>query len=150
MWLPFSYSHMLLIFILAGLFVLVVFLLRRHWLSHPAGLQSLGRGRAVQDHELYSEYVVPLMVYEERYPSFGKIVSLVLGHFPLIRFLRQESFQSALVFLREAAFQPAGEKQTARCMSVVIQSFLEDPDVEYRCRRQLPALVREFLNEIDG
>lgn len=146
---PFTYSQMLLALGAAFLFVLGVFLLRSRWLSHAAGLQNLMDQGGIRQNEIYQDYLIPLMLYEEKYPSFGKILSLVLSHFPLSRFLSREGFKSALSFLRDGAFQPADVNRTVVAMSVIVRCLLEDPDVEYRCRKPLPALVNEFLKEIE-
>lgn len=146
------YSYLLLTIAVALLFLIAVFLLRRRWRLHPTGLQALARARADDptERETYREYLIPLMLYEEECPSFGRILSLVLGHFPLSRFLREEQFQSALTFLRDSAFQPFEGRRVAPSMAVVVRFLMEDPDVEYQCRKQLSGLLHQFLQEIEA
>lgn len=146
--LPLSYSELLLLFTAAAGCVLLFFLFRRYWLSHPAGLQAVINRSDTREADTYAEYIVPLLVYEERYPAFGGLLSLVLAHFPLSRFLQEEEFKSALTFLRNSVSQPADRNRIVMAMSVVVRALIQDPDVEYRCRRQLPRLVNQFLREI--
>ncbi|MBI4444529.1 MAG: hypothetical protein HY645_01365 [Acidobacteria bacterium] len=144
-----SYSELLLILAAAVSLLMIAFVLRRHWLSHPLGLQKIINQKDQQGNEHYSEYLLPLLVYEERFPSFGKVISLVLEHFPMRRFMGKEEFRSAMVYLRDAAFQSVDPTRVAVSMAVIIRTMLQDPEVEYRCRKQLPNLVNQFLEEID-
>lgn len=145
-----SYSELLLAFAVAALVVLVLFLVRKRWVLHPKGLQTVARKSDVAgEEENYTKYLVPLMLYEEKYPSFGKILTLVSAHFPLAQFLREEQFKSALTFLCDSAFQSFGGRRIVPAMAVMVRTLVEDPDVEYRCRAQLHGLIKEFLKEIE-
>ncbi len=141
-----SYSTLFLVFTAALLLLTAMFFIRRRKWSAPTKLQvMLAKPRMPRDQ---LDYLVPLLVYEESYPRFCEIVSLVLQHFPLERFLTGQEFRSALVFLRKAAFSEPGRESVTTAMSVLVSSFLSDPDVEYRCRSQLRPLVDLFLQEI--
>lgn len=145
---PPSYSDLLLVFSVAALFILALFLLRKRWVLHPMGLQNLvGKSEAAEEDD-YAKYLVPLMLYEEKYPSFGRILSLVLARFPLARFLQEEEFKKALTFLCDATFHSFDGGRVAPSMATVVRSLVKDPDVEYHCRERLPGLVKEFLKEI--
>ena len=151
MWTALPYSYLVLTVAAASLLLIALFLLRRRWRLHPTGLQALAGARDddPRERETYREYLIPLMLYEEKYPSFGRILSLVLGHFPLSRFLREEQFRSALTLLKDSAFQPFEGRRIANDMAVVVRFLMEDPDVEYQCRKQFPLLVQQFLEEIE-
>ncbi len=141
-----SYSTLLLIFTAALLLLTLMLVIRRRQRTEPTILQKMLAKPEVTEDQL--KYLVPLLVYEESYPRFCEIVSLVLQHFPLERFLRGKEFRSALAFLEESAFAESSHQSVTTAMSVLVSSFLSDPDVEYRCRSQLRPLVDLFLEEI--
>ena len=147
-----SYSYLVLAIAAASLFLLALFLLRRRWSLHPLGLQALAETRDVdlEERETYREYFIPLMLYEGKYPSFGRILSLVFGRFPLSRFLQEEQFESALTFLRDSAFESFDGRRVVTAMAVVVRSLSEDPDVEFQCRQHLSGLIAQFLQEIEA
>lgn len=132
--------------LLAGL---VVFLLRRRWFSRRGELQDFLQKNALKQPEFYSELLVPLLVYEEKYPSFGSILALVLEHFHPAYFMHQPKFREAIYALRDSVFLECDATQIISQMSRVVQIFLEDPEVEYRCRPRLSELVDQFLGEIE-
>ncbi|MDA2930762.1 hypothetical protein MYX84_12600 [Acidobacteria bacterium AH-259-O06] len=144
-----TYVHLLLAFTGALLFVLIQVLLRRPWQSKP-GLETLLDRHNPIERELYHEYLVPLLVYEEDYPSFGRILRLVLERFPLGRFLQEEAFEKALTDLRDAVFEPSNREDLVWAMCQIVHTFVRDPDVEYRCRPRLQVLVDQFLKEVES
>jgi len=148
-----TYLHLLLAFTGALLFILAQFLLRRPWQLKPTGIQSLLDQESLAEQEveleLDQEYLVPLVIYEEDYPAFGNIIRLVLESFPLGRFLEENDFQEALVSLRNSVFQSSNPQEMVSTMCVIVNIFVRDPDVEYRCRPHLKVLVDQFLREVE-
>ncbi len=143
-----SYSTLLLIFITALLLLALILVIRRRNPAEPSQFQEMLAEPRIPEDQL--KYLVPLLVYEESYPRFCEIVSLVLEHFPLERFLEGKEFRTALVFLENSAFSESSRQSVTSAMSVLVSSFLSDPDVEYRCRSQLRPLVELFLQEIES
>lgn len=140
-----SYFHLLLITLAAAAALLAIFLARRRWNSRPTRLRLLLEGEGTE----YSQRLVSLLVFEEEFPNFCEILGLVLERFPLSRFESEPEFQAALEFLDHAACQPAAGERRKAAMCHIVRSFLDDPDVEYRCRPRLSPLVDQFLVEID-
>jgi len=149
-----NYLPLLLAFTGALIFVLVQVLIRRPWQLKPTGIQTLldQQGLAQQELELEldQEYLVPLVVYEEDYPAFGHIIRLVLESFPLGRFIEQDEFEEALISLRNSVFQSSTSHEVVSIMCVIVNTFVRDPDVEYRCRPHLKVLVDQFLKEVES
>ena len=145
-----TYVHLLLAFAAAVAFVLVQLLLQKRRQTRPSRLYSLVNQSSSADGPLYHDYLVPLLVYEEDYPSFMNILGTVLTRFPLERFLQEETFKNALADLRNGVFRSSNEQTIIQTMSLIVNVFLSDPDVEYRCRRRLKPLVHQFLKEIDA
>ena len=143
-----SYSTLLLIFLAALLLLALMLVVRRRNRTEPSKLQEMLAKPRIPEDQL--KYLVPLLVYEESYPRFCEIVSLVLEHFPLERFLEGQEFRTALVFLQNSVFSESSRQSVTTAMSVLVSSFLSDPDVEYRCRSQLGPLVDLFLQEIES
>ncbi len=147
-----TYPHLLLAFTGALLFILAQFLLRRPWQLKSTGILSLLDQETLAEQELAleldQEYLVPLIIYEDDYPAFGNIIRLVLETFPLGRFLEESDFQEALISLRNSVFQSTNPEELASTMSVIVNTFVRDPDVEYRCRTDLKVLVDQFLREV--
>ena len=144
-----TYVHLLLAFAAAVAFLLVQLLLQKRRQPRPSRLYSLVNQSSSADGQLYHDYLVPLLVYEENYPSFMNILGTVLTKFPLEYFLQEENFKSGLVNLRNGVFHSSNEQTISQTMSLIVNVFLSDPDVEYRCRRRLKPLIRQFLKEID-
>ena len=144
-----GYLHLVLIFTVALVFILVQFFARRPWLLRPTGLQGLVDQADPRQRELYHEYLVPLLVYEEDYPAFGNILGLVLLKFPLDRFLEDEQFREALTRLRDSVFQDSSTKDEMGTMCEIVNTFVKNPDVEYECRTHLHRLVSQFLREVE-
>ncbi|HSR69971.1 MAG TPA: hypothetical protein VLU25_18735 [Acidobacteriota bacterium] len=138
-----SYSTALLLVAGAMLVLAGLYLSRRLWQVEGGGLQSLPGN----DPD-YGEQIMPLMIYEERYPAFGRIAALVFGRFPLSRFLPDEDFRRALDYLSRQAFQEASSRSAEAAMCVIVKTFVSDPEVQYRCR-PLDELVDQFLAEIE-
>ena len=149
-----NYLPLLLAFTGALIFVLVQVLIRRPWQLKATGIQTLldQQGLAEQELELEldQEYLVPLVVYEEDYPAFGNIIRLVLESFPLGRFIEQDDFEEALISLRNSVFQSSPSQEVVAIMCVIVNTFVRDPDVEYRCRPHLKVLVDQFLKEVES
>ena len=148
-----SYLYLLLALTGALLFILAQFLLRRPWQLKPTGIQSLLDQESLAEQELEleldQEYLVPLVIYEDDYPAFGNIIRLVLESFPLGRFLEESDFQEALISLRNSVFQSTNPQELVSTMCVIVNTFVRDPDVEYRCRPHLKVLVDQFLREVE-
>lgn len=145
-----SYPVLLLIFTLAlialGIFV---FIGRRRSAASPGDLQQLldsaRAGETLED----SRLLVPLLLYEKRFPAFCGILTLVLEQFPLQRFLQRSDFRQALDYLAANPFSETDSEDPIPAMTVIIEAFLSDPDVEYRCRPRLRRLVNQFIREAD-
>ncbi len=148
----FSVSYYLLVLVFAVVTggLLTVVLLRRHWVSPPTELQVAlaGMSHASSEEQLYQNYLLPLLVYEEEYPSFSKILGAVFSSFPLRRFMKKEEFSAALESVRGSVFQRAQPARVETAMATIVNCFLRDPDVEYECRQELSVLVPGFLGEL--
>ena len=148
-----TYLHLLLALTAALLFILAQFLLRKPWQLKATGIQSLLDQDSIVEQELEleldQEYLVPLVIYEDDYPAFGNIIRLVLESFPLGRFLEEDEFENALISLRNSVFQSSHPKELVSTMCEIVNTFVRDPDVEYRCRPHLEVLVNQFLEEVD-
>jgi len=116
--------------------------------AHHSNLEILlATGGATKD-ELCHEYLAPLLLYEEEYPSFTNILSMVLSKFPLERFTGEDDFQEALVYLRDSVFKSPNREQIVSAMCQVVSGLVRDPDVEYTYRERIHTLVENFLEEI--
>lgn len=146
--LPISYVQLLLAFAAALVLVLVQILSKRNRRNQGTELQKLLANGKTEEGELYSDYLVPLLLYEEDYPSFANVIGLVLHRFPLERFLREQEFATALTYLKDSVFQPSNRRRKVSAMCSVVNSLVSDPDVEYSCRDRIHALVDRFLEEI--
>ena len=143
-----SYPVLLLIFALAlialGIFV---FIGRRRSAAATGEFQQLldsaRAGETLED----SHRLVPLLLYEKRFPAFCGILAIVLNQFPLRKFLQRSDFRQALDFLAADPFSEADSEDPIPAMVVVVEVFLSDPDVEYRCRPRLRTLVNQFIRE---
>ncbi len=142
----FSYAHSLLLAAGALTLLLLGFSLRRRWTRRPTRLRQLLSKKSRDP--AYTEFLVPLLVFEERYPSFSAILGLVLERFPLASFMRDKEFRSALTFLSEAAFRDVNEESLRTAMCELVRHLLQNPDVEYECRAELSTLVERFLYEV--
>ena len=91
--------------------------------------------------------LIPLLVYEKKYPTFVKILVLVLSKFPLERFLNDSDFSEALALLENSIFSSSTKEESISAMANILETFLSDPDVEYRCRPMLKLLVEQFVQE---
>lgn len=145
-----SYSSLLLIIAAAASVLVLLYLMRDRWRSQPDGLQALLEEESQTAGELRCQMVIPLLVYEERFPAFGKILKLVLARFPLQDFLSEEGFREAMHFLSESVSKPAGEDKVAASMCLIVRTFVSNPNVEYRCRPRLQELLDQFLEEIES
>ena len=143
-----SYSTVTLFFAGSASILVLLFLLRKYWTSPSTQLQVLLDQGRTKEQGLHTNYVIPLLAYEERYPSFASILGLVLTQFPLTRFLDKEELRSDFYFLRHAAFQPTDPWPVVTAMCRVVEAFLEDPAVETQFRAQLSVLLDRFLKEI--
>ena len=145
-----SYPVLLLIFALAliALGIFVVIGRRRSAASRGELQQLLDSARAGEPLE-DSHHLVPLLLYEKRFPAFCNILVLVLKQFPLQRFLQRSDFGQALDFLAANPFSDTDSEDPIPAMVVVIEVFLSDPDVEYRCRPRLRTLLNQFIREAE-
>ena len=143
-----SYPVLLLIFALA-LIALGIFLFigRRRSAASAGELQRLVDSARAGDLLEDSHHLVPLLLYEKRFPAFCKILALVLKQFPLQRFLQRSDFRQALDFLVANPFSETDSEDPIPAMVVIVEVFLSDPDVEYRCRPRLRTLVNRFIRE---
>ncbi len=145
-----SYPVLLLIFALTLLALgIFLFIGRRRSAASSGELQRLldsaRTGEPLED----SHHLVPLLLYEKRFPAFCRILVLVLKQFPLQRFLQQSDFCQALDFLTAKPFSETESEDPIPAMVVIIEVFLSDPDVEYRCRPRLRTLVNQFIREAE-
>lgn len=138
------YSLALLLVAAAALVLTALYLARRRWSFSRQGLQSV----EAEKHEGFEERVLPLLVYEDRYPAFGRIAGLVFQNFPVARFLKSEDFRQAQEFLARSAFRPADQHSLEAAMCVLVKTFISDPEVQYRCP-PINEWVDQFLDEIE-
>ena len=145
-----SYPVILLVFALTLLALgAVLFIGRRRSAASSGELQRLldsaRTGEPLED----SHHVVPLLLYEKQFPAFCRILVLVLKQFPLQRFLQQTEFSQALDLLTTKPFSERESEDPIPAMVVIIEAFLSDPDVEFRCRPRLRTLVNQFIREVE-
>ena len=145
-----SYPVLLLIFALA-LIALGIFLFvgRRRSAASSDELQRLLDSARTGEPLENSHHLTPLLLYEKRFPAFCRILALVLKEFPLQRFLQRSDFSQALDFLSSKPFSDAESEDPIPAMVVIVEVFLSDPDVEYRCRPRLRTLVNQFIREAE-
>ena len=141
-----TYLQILLAFTVAVLFIIFQVLIRT-WRSNPSAIQNFLHGRN-DNREPDHEYLVPLMVYEEEYPTFGKILELVLKSFPLKRFRQERDFERALNYLHDSVFKTSSSEDLVWAMSHIVNTFVSDPDVAFKCRPHLENLLDQFLEEV--
>ena len=141
-----TYLQILLAFTVAVLFIIFQVLIRT-WRSNPSAIQNFLHGRK-DNREPDHEYLVPLMVYEEEYPTFGKILELVLKSFPLKRFRQERDFERALNYLHDSVFKTSSSEDLVWAMSHIVNTFVSDPDVAFKCRPHLENLLDQFLEEV--
>ena len=145
---PFNYLDLLL---LAGSSLLVLFFLvflRRREISHASPLEqaiSTTRGEIPQE---ILDQLLPLLVLEERFPAFGKIVALVLSRRGIEEITQRESFIEPASYLAQATFSEKIKTPLRGALCHMVRGFLDDPDVEYSCRPELADLVDEFIDEV--
>jgi len=142
-----NYLHILLAFTVALLFV-AFHVLMRVWRSDTSGIQDFLGERNNDESEPDHEYLVPLMVYEEKYPAFGQILELVLKSFPLKRFRQEKTFEQALKYLHDSVFTASTSEDMVWAMSHIVNTFVSDQDVAYEYRPNLETLVSQFLEEV--
>lgn len=144
-----SYSSLLLLIAAAASVLVLLYLMRNRWRSQPDGLQALIEEAPETGSQQRDQLVIPLLVYEERFPSFGRILRLVLARFPIEDFLQEDEFRQAIHFLSESISKPRGEDKVAASMCLIVRTFISNPNVEYRCRPRLQELLDQFLDEIE-
>jgi hypothetical protein len=147
---PFSYGYLLGATLAAGVLILLAIFLRHKFALRVTECPFPPDIHQVREHEFYTEYLMPLLVFERDYPSFIAILSLVVSRFPISRFTAHEEVRSALAFLREASFNGGEPKEISSVMCVVVNAFVNDPDVEYELRLKLPDLLNKFLDEVSS
>ncbi|RPJ86696.1 MAG: hypothetical protein EHM18_04890 [Acidobacteria bacterium] len=147
---PFSYGYLLGATLAAGAIILLVIFLRHKFAVRVTECPFPPDVHQVREHEFYTEYLMPLLVFERDYPSFIAILSLVISRFPISRFTAHEEVRSALAFLGEASFNGGEPKEISSVMCVVVNAFVNDPDVEYEFRLKLPELLNKFLDEVSS
>lgn len=147
---PFSYGYLLGATLAAGAIILLVVVLRHKFAVRVTECPFPADTHQVREHEFYTEYLMPLLVFERDYPSFIAILSLVVSRFPISRFTTYDEVRSALAFLREASFNGGEPKRISSVMCVVVNAFVNDPDVEYELRLKLPELLNKFLDEVSS
>ena len=148
--LTFSYVELLVLQAVAGLILLGVYLIRKRWTPPPTRLQSLLGGAHPRLPPEVVDYLVPLLVFENRYPGFSNILGVVLQRLPLSRFLRDETCKSNLTYLSQASSNVSDPQRIQLAMCQLVLYLLRDPDVEYYCRPQLAGFVDDFLAEIEN
>jgi len=145
---PLSYGYLLLVTLGTGLIVLLLVVFRRNLANRVVGCPFPADTHQVREHEFYTEFLMPLLVLERDYPSFIAILSQVISRFPISRFTVNDDFRSALAYLREASFNGGDPREISNVMCVIVNTFVNDPDVEYDLRLTLPDLLNKFLDEI--
>lgn len=145
-----SYPVILLVFALTLLALGVFMFIGQRRSAASSGelqrlLDSARTGEPLED----SHRVVPLLLYENQFPAFCQILVLVLKQFPLQRFLQQAEFSQALDLLTAKPFSEGESEDPIPAMVIIIEAFLSDPDVEYRCRPRLRTLVNQFIREVE-
>ncbi|RPI25819.1 MAG: hypothetical protein EHM61_13395 [Acidobacteria bacterium] len=147
---PISYGYLLAATLAAGTIILFAIILRRQLAVRVAECPFPPDTHQVREHEFYTEFLMPLLVFERDYPSFIAILSLVVSRFPISRFTAHEEVRAALAFLREASFNGGNPKEISSVMCVIVNAFVNDPDVEYEFRLKLPDLLNKFLDEVSA
>ncbi|MFB3902954.1 MAG: hypothetical protein ACE15E_05830 [Acidobacteriota bacterium] len=147
---PISYGYLLGATLTAGVIILLVVFFRHKLAVRVAECPFPPDTHQLREHEFYTEYLMPMLVFERDYPSFIAILSLVISRFPISRFTTQEEVRSALAFLREASFKGGDPREISNVMCVVVNAFVNDPDVEYELRLKLPELLNRFLDEVSS
>jgi hypothetical protein len=137
-----SYSHLVLVFLSAVVALLTILLLCRR--------RSSATTLIFDRPGFEDDYFLPVLVHEIRYPSFGKILSLVFNQFGAERYLSDPEFRDAFEALRASAFEKRHPRKVISDMSLIVRAFLRDPDVECQFREELPPLVDLFLAEIQS
>ena len=145
-----SYPVLLLIFALVLIALgILLFIGRRRSAASAGELHRLLDSARTSEPLGDSHHLVPLLLYEKRFPAFCQILSLVLKQFPLQRFLQRSDFRQALDLLAANPFSETDSENPISAMVVVVEVFLSDPDVEYRCRPRLRTLVNQFIREVE-
>ena len=145
-----SYPVLLLVFALSLTALgFLLFIGRRRSAASSGELQRLLDSSRRGEPTAIGPRLAPLLLYEQRYPAFCKILALVLEQFPLQRFLQRSDFSDALDFLVSRPFSAPESEDPTPAMVAMIEVFLADPDVEYRCRPRLRKLVNQFIRETE-
>lgn len=147
MFLGFS-NFLILGLIAAGTLVILFFILRRSQPRQPLQLLLETPQPTLDQQDVQT--LLPLLLLENDFPAFSEILSLVLARFPLSRFLAQDEFRSALTEAQRHALQSGNPSLFVWAMCRIVQTFLEDPDVEFETRPHLSGLVDKFLNEVES
>jgi hypothetical protein len=129
--------------------LLLIYLARRRQINRISPLQAaLDKIQPPLEPEQL-ELMLPFLVIEERFPSVGRILALVIRRrgFPVLT--RNQSFTEPAQYLAQAAFSAGDEKTIGGALCHIVRGLLDDPDIEYNCRPELPELVDRFIEEID-
>ena len=150
MWLPLDYVDLLLIAGAALSVLFVLFHLRRKDLSRVSPLEAaLAKSQdAMQQEQL--DLLLPLLVLEERFPAFGQILALVIERRGIEQVAGNPAFLEPARYLAQAAFSDSKQQPVGGALCHIVRGFLDDPDVEYCCRPELPHLIDQFIDEING
>ena len=146
--LPLDYLELLLIAAAALVFLLLLFLLRRRQVSRRSPLERALANSKIASNPEQQDLLMPLLVLEEQYPRFGEILALVIVRCGIRRLLRSPHFSEPARYLARAAFS-SRHSPIRGALCHMVRGFLEDPDIEFSCRPELPPLVDEFIEEIN-
>jgi len=150
MWLPLDYVDLLLIAGAALSVLFVLFHLRRKDIARVSPLEAaLAKSRGVMQQEQL-DLLLPLLVLEERFPAFGRILALVIERRGIEKVAGNPAFLEPARYLAEAAFSNIEQRSIGGALCHIVRGFLDDPDIEYCCRPELPHLIDQFIDEIDG
>lgn len=147
MQLPLDYVDLLLIAAAALLFLLLLFLVRQKQIGRRSPLEralSNSKGAA----KTHQDLLMSLLVLEEQYPIFGRIAALVIERCGIRRLIRHPDFIEPARYLAQAAFSEQ-QSSVRGALCHMVRGFLEDPDIEYKCRPELAGLIDQFIEEID-
>ncbi len=146
--LPFDYVDLLLIAGAALSILLILFHLRRKEISRVSPLEAvLANSQGVMRREQL-DLLLPLLVLEERFPAFGRILALVIERRGIEQVAENPAFLEPARYLARATFSESAQQSLGGALCTIVRGFLDDPDVEYICRPELPHLIDQFIDEI--
>lgn len=127
---------------------------RKHFLQRD-GLSEVFRRHPLEESAFRDgrrDLLLMLLCYEDRYPSFAKILEKIAPHFPLTHLVPQPQFRRAINELREIS-QHGSHTVAARtnehaALATIVRLVIDDPAIGRIYGRDLEPLVDEFLQQL--